>query len=399
MKTSKRKRVASTTSKCPCCPLPSKQSKHSRPQHDPPVSTSTTVHNVASAPLLVSMPSQHCDDTHQAESEGARRPTHRHGSRRVTPHVMAFPTGLQSEDLQAPHPLPLPRPAAATPGQPTSTPSSSEESSDDSEAEGFPSFPTTVQNHLHNLLPGNGVHYQESISTPIISQIKSSLCKDIWRNKFVDLAALLPNNAISTQPKFTLQLDSDSNISIAPSSRPQKIHSIEMWTTAFIRFMAVYTTKFPTESPQMLKYMEVVRDLAFTRPGPAFLQYDTQFRLTRVSTPIPWDYVMFEFWLRAYAAPSQQHSFRPQLGNFPHRSSKFRSKQQSRFQQNMFLENTCWNYNKMSGCHRPRCSIPHICGFCRGPHTAFNCSFPNKEEAALSHSNKKQAPAQNKPNK
>ena len=55
---------------------------------------------------------------------------------------------------------------------------------------------------------GNGT---PPINTPIISQIKKSVCQSIWSNKYVELRLLLPNSInSSTNQAFTLQMDNNS---------------------------------------------------------------------------------------------------------------------------------------------------------------------------------------------
>ena len=88
--------------------------------------------------------------------------------------------------------------------------------------------------------------FAEPISVPISSQIPSKIKRKIWSNKYVDFAALLPN--YSTQPKqqkFTLQSGNDSTFNLVPQSQTRKITHIAQWTSAFIRFVAVYSEKFP----------------------------------------------------------------------------------------------------------------------------------------------------------
>ena len=58
------------------------------------------------------------------------------------------------------------------------------------------------------------------------------------------------------------------------SKSEQKKVSIETWTSAFLRFMAVYTQQFPMEAPQLLKYTEIVRDLARRSPGQSWYLYN-----------------------------------------------------------------------------------------------------------------------------
>lgn len=120
-----------------------------------------------------------------------------------------------------------------------------------------------------------------------MSQVKHSICKDIWKGKFIDLGSLLPSVTTTAPTQYMLQLDDHSNVSITPSSKPRRITSIETWTTAFLRFVAIYTTKFPHETPRLMKYAEIVRELAVRKSN--FLFYDCQFRMLRESFPFPWD--------------------------------------------------------------------------------------------------------------
>lgn len=254
------------------------------------------------------------------------------------------------------------------------TSSDSDQDETDAGIQVLPSFQEAVAQHSQNITSGNGIQFAEPISTPIINQVRKSLCKDIWKNKYVDMATLLPSSQNLQPVQYTLQMDSNSQFTINPTSRTRKISNIESWTTAFIRFMAVYLVKYPLESQQLLKYMEIVRDLARRRPGLAFLYYDTQFRLLRESIIIPWDRIHTEFWLMACTSLQQpQQSFRS--NHQPTRNNNFNSSRR-------FLEKTCWNFNKRSQCHNQKCTQPHICGFCRGAHAAYNCKFTSKEQAA-----------------
>ena len=150
---------------------------------------------------------------------------------------------------------------------------------------------------------GNGI---PTINTPIISQIKQSVCQTIWSNKYVELGLLLPNSInSSTNQAYTLQMDNTSNISLAPCNKTRKIHNIESWTSAFIRYMAVYASKFPLKIPALLKYAEIVRDIASRKPGHSFLYYDTQFRQARETIPLPWDRIHTELWVMASTAYQQ----------------------------------------------------------------------------------------------
>ena len=47
-----------------------------------------------------------------------------------------------------------------------------------------------------------------------------------------------------------------------PSSKTQRIINIESWMSAFHIFVAVYTQKYPTEVPALMKYSDLIQDLA-----------------------------------------------------------------------------------------------------------------------------------------
>ena len=74
----------------------------------------------------------------------------------------------------------------------------------------------------------------------------------------------------SAGPQRTPQL------TLEPSPSNKKITSIHQWASAFNIFVSVYAERFSSETPRLMKYCEVVRDLAF-KSGDWFL-YDEQFR-------------------------------------------------------------------------------------------------------------------------
>lgn len=229
--------------------------------------------------------------------------------------------------------------------------------------------------HVANLPAHQGIdidklnfQYAEPISTPISSQVSSKLKKKIWRNTYFDIASLLPRAPAAQQGQFSLQLGSRSQFKLVPSVQTRKIYTIEAWTAAFIRFAAIYTERYPTEAPQIFKYMEIVRDLAFKKPGNAWQIYDQQFRSLRENVPVPWGRLHTEFWVMSSGSSqsrsrprqfSQKHNFRgSSTDNKPFR----------------FLENTCWTYNRRGYCRKFECTFQHRCGFCRGNHNATACT-------------------------
>jgi hypothetical protein len=75
-------------------------------------------------------------------------------------------------------------------------PDMDEDKSSDEESIGE-DFQDVIQNHTLFILSGNGTQFVEPISSPIINQVKNSISKAIWKNKFLDMAVLLPNTPLS----------------------------------------------------------------------------------------------------------------------------------------------------------------------------------------------------------
>ncbi|XP_053382995.1 uncharacterized protein LOC128549694 [Mercenaria mercenaria] len=254
---------------------------------------------------------------------------------------------------------------------------------------------TEVLNQHSSFITGNdsrNVYGEPTLevpmSTPISSQINKSLKKKIWQNAYIDMADLLPATPHTghTNGQFSLKLGHNSQFTITPTAKAQKINSIEVWSTAFIRFVAIYTEKFPTLTPDFMKYFEIVRDIASRRGGLAWQTYDTQFRLLKAQSNIPWHVMHYELWLRACTdplpMPIQPRPFRTQpFQSFPSQHNRSWQRGKTTSSQPRFWTKTCWPFNR-GECHSTSCTLPHICGFCKGSHSAGHCSFRNREQAA-----------------
>ena len=349
-----KRKLAETASKCPCCPTTSGRQ------------TSSAVNKVITPP----------------QAKRVKKTVGKRQARAKLPTLV--PTTTAEEPLvETIQPIP--------PDCPESSDSSTEEenvednstTSESSDDEDY--FDTAVSSHLQDIVGGNVAQFHEPISTSISAQIKKSLRKKIWCNKFVDFSLLLPSANHSSSPQFSLQVDKFSNINVVPTKRQKTIATIESWTSAFIRFTSVYTEKFPTEAPALMKYAEIVRDLAARSKGLAWSYYDTQFRLLREQQAFPWDRLHTEFWLMASTfqppvQPSSFQSFRTGQAKGPQKPYNRQQKYKA------FLDNTCWTFNRRKQCNFPRCPHPHVCGFCRGNHAASDCSFATKEQGLSTNS-------------
>jgi len=121
---------------------------------------------------------------------------------------------------------------------------------------------------------------------------------------------------------------------------PKKVYHIQQWVSAFNISVSVYTERYQSETPLLMKYCEVVCDIALSHGD--WLCYHEQFHYLSQSAPdkYPWDQIHWELWLRATA-------------NF-HRSQPITNKPQTttrqHFRQNSFPRGTCWAFHARKHC-------------------------------------------------
>ena len=221
-------------------------------------------------------------------------------------------------------------------------------------------------------LPSNGEPFA-SIAVALGSRVTPKLRAKIWANEFIDFGTLLvssphqdrfsvclrPSASSSNQPRLTLE----------PCQPSKKIQTFLQWLSAFNIFVAIYSEKFANETPRLMKYSEIVRDIS-TKPGDWYF-YDEQFRYIRQSAPdrYPWDTIHWELWIKAVinfrAKPTHLKS--------DMMSSRTRSRQS-------FPKGTCWSFH--AGKYCGGCKFEHVCFKCGAKHPASQCSAVNQQRAA-----------------
>ena len=151
--------------------------------------------------------------------------------------------------------------------------------------------------------------------------------------------------------------------SLEPAVKPKKIHNIEMWLSAFHIFVGVYTSKYPHESPALMKYGDVVQDLAAR--GHNWKFYDNNFRFLRQTqaTSLPWGNIHWELWLWSQSTPLKKPP--------PNGSSQTVAKSGRPFLH--IPRGYCYKYHKGGECSG--CAFKHSCFRCDGMHPATQCNF------------------------
>ena len=126
---------------------------------------------------------------------------------------------------------------------------------------------------LDNLSSGNNIVSKPkdifvSSDIPIDMSVSDRLKTKIWAHEYVDFGLLL--NSKKEHASFHLCLSKDATqsspgqslITLEPNQKSKHFYSIDMWVSACQIFMGVYTQKYPVEAPLLMKYSEVIWDLA-----------------------------------------------------------------------------------------------------------------------------------------
>ena len=204
-----------------------------------------------------------------------------------------------------------------------------------------------------------------SVDVPIDANVSSKIKCKIWAHEFIDLGILLTSGSGDTRYHLSVSSPHGSSLptlAIEPSHKPKAISNIELWTTAFQIFVGVYTAKFPLDAPALMKYSEVVRDLAAR--GADWRFYDSQFRILRQSNPaeFPWGSTHWELWIRAQNFNNARFSKAPMPARQNSSNAGF-----------VVPKGYCRKFHRGTDCSG--CSFKHQCFKCGAVHPALRCNF------------------------
>ena len=116
-----------------------------------------------------------------------------------------------------------------------------------------------------------------SISVSLSSRVSAKLKFKIFANEYVDFGPLF-SSFRNNKGKYPLSMapsegsSSRSQITLEPLQNAKRIQCFQQWVSAFNIFVSVYSEKFTAETPRLMKYCEVVRDLA--QEGGDWIWYD-----------------------------------------------------------------------------------------------------------------------------
>ena len=245
-----------------------------------------------------------------------------------------------------------------------------------------------------------------SVAIDLEARVLAKLKAKIWADEYIDFGALL--SSFPDDDKFILSFNNDGkspSLCLEPSKPKPKFLSLRQWQTTFNTFVAVYTVKYPLKVAALLKYCEVVRDIAnksgnwrhlspslafifsrsfLLRTAPHYLNawnrlyYDQQFRYLRQTNPekFPWDRVMWELWNQAIHVTSKS----------PPENTRNKKTQTRPFLS--FPKGVCWKFHSGEIC--AGCRFKHTCFKCGATHPATQChAKPSVQHASSSGEDRK----------
>ena len=221
--------------------------------------------------------------------------------------------------------------------------------------------PPTTGNHdlLQALMPK--ARPSITVGIDITAHVLPPMREKIWRDEYVQLSQLLPQQSAQYGEEVTLALSQETNNNLALKiTKPKAANlTLQQWEDSFLVYMAVYTQKYNV-CTAMCTYMRDVKDLG--RRGANFLFYDEQFRLERQTTHCNWDSVHTGLMFQAttpFRFNTNKHEAKPKP--VPYKVPK----------------GYCNAYHtRHTVCKTSNCSFRHECPVCEDRHPIYRCPKP-----------------------
>ena len=215
--------------------------------------------------------------------------------------------------------------------------------------------------NLTEQLPTQPFH---SASLPLDARVPEKIKEKIWKEEFVDFGVLLSNPHPTARYELNVRpspAGHPASLVLEPTAKSKQIRNISDWLRAFHIFVSIYTQRYSHETPALMKYCQIVQDLAARDYNWSY--YDENFRFLRQTqaSQVPWATVHWELWLRSQ--------------NYSRRTSNVSSPQSSaQSPQTLSVpRGFCYKFHRGSYCSG--CEFKHVCFKCNGAHRSVNCNF------------------------
>ena len=130
--------------------------------------------------------------------------------------------------------------------------------------------------NLTEQLPTQPFH---SASLPLDARVPEKIKEKIWKEEFVDFGVLLSNPDPTARYERPSPAGHPASIVLEPTAKSKQIRNISNWLRAFHIFVSIYTQRYSHETPALMKYCQIVQDLAARDYNWSY--YDENFRFLR----------------------------------------------------------------------------------------------------------------------
>ena len=215
---------------------------------------------------------------------------------------------------------------------------------------------------------------------PLAAQIPSKVKQQIWEGKYVDMGQLISNQAWDNVPQ--LSVDEQGAISVQNSSRPAAITHIHSWSKAFRIFQAIMGVKYPEQAQSLIRYFELVCEMAHNMGFKAAHYYDCQFRMLKSISDLHWDTFHVEIYSKAMllrpTGPSQASQGRDNRD----RSRFNKGRTEGRSKTHRIPKGYCFSYHEGKKCTINPCQFKHECPSCNKAHPLPNCKATKQNDTS-----------------
>lgn len=231
----------------------------------------------------------------------------------------------------------------------------------------------TVPTGNDSLLYESYEHFQAYHSLSLDATVTDLKRKEIHENSYVDFATLLPEDPDKSR-KLPIVLKGIDNPVLGVDDTSKKSLSLDQWISAFTIYMTIYIEKYKDSGPQMLKYLDVIRDLAKQKGD--WQNYDKKFRKSKMQLKLTWGVVHQELYFRCL---HEQNKVQDQ-GSLKYIYNVNQGKMNVQQSQGLPVPiGYCARYHLGNQCLLP-CKYNHKCYGCNQLHQASRCPYLNATE-------------------
>ena len=151
------------------------------------------------------------------------------------------------------------------------------------------------QPHFTEQLPIQPFH---SASLPLDAWVPEKIKEKIWREEFVDFGVFLSNPDPTARYELNVRrfpAGHPASLVLEPTAKSKQIRTI----SDIHIFVFIYTQRYSHETPALMKYCQIVQDLAARDYNWSY--YDENFRFLRQTqvSQVSWETLHWELWLRS----------------------------------------------------------------------------------------------------